>query len=81
MIVNVLFFAAAREIAGASRIEVNVDSSATIGDLKSVLLGRIPELENLLQKSNFSLNEEYVTDATPLVDGAEVAVIPPVSGG
>jgi molybdopterin converting factor small subunit len=48
-----------------------------------VLLARFPRLRELVDAGGMvlSVDGEYATGDTPLRDGAEVAVIPPISGG
>ena len=75
----VLLFARARDLVGVDRIEV--DDVATVGALRHILIQRFPHLEGLLGKSAFAVNDEYADDAALIPAGAEVALLPPVSGG
>jgi molybdopterin synthase catalytic subunit len=71
--VRVRLFAGLRERAGWSEREVE---AATVADVWGELgLGEEPA--GLL----YAVNQEYAERSTPLADGDEVAVIPPVSGG
>jgi molybdopterin synthase catalytic subunit len=71
--VTVRLFAGLRERAGWSTREVE---AATVADVWPTLdLGDEPP--GLL----YAVNQEYAEHSAPLVDGDEVAVIPPVSGG
>jgi molybdopterin synthase catalytic subunit/molybdopterin converting factor small subunit len=73
MPVNVRLFAGLRERAGWSQREVD---AATVGEVWHALeLGDEPP--GLL----YAVNKEYATADRALVDGDEVALIPPVSGG
>ncbi|MEM7455613.1 MAG: molybdopterin converting factor subunit 1 [Planctomycetota bacterium] len=81
MIVKLLLFAAAKEIAGAEQMEVSLDDEATIGDLKQFLADKHPSLKDLIDKSTFAVDQEYVRDEKVLYHEAEVGFIPPVSGG
>ena len=80
MAIQVLYFAAAREAAGASR-ESLPDVPATVADLRRVLAQRHPPLARVLPRCRIAVNQEFAEDATPLQDGAEVALVPPVAGG
>jgi molybdopterin synthase catalytic subunit len=80
MPIHVLYFAAAREAAGASR-ETFPEVPATVADLRRVLDAAHPVLARVLARSRIAVDEEFATDATPLRDGAEVAIVPPVAGG
>jgi len=78
--VTLLYFAAAREAAGAAR-EVLAEPPATVGALRAALLQRHPGLARVLPRCRIAVGEEFADDDAPLRDGAEVAVIPPVAGG
>jgi molybdopterin synthase catalytic subunit len=73
MEVTVRLFAGLRERAGWSQRDVD---AATVGDVWSAL-GLGDEPNGLL----YAVNKEYATRDRALVDGDEVALIPPVSGG
>jgi molybdopterin synthase catalytic subunit len=78
--VTILYFAAAREAAGASR-EVLESPPPTVAALRRALEGRHAALARVLPRCRIAVNEELVEDPDAVPDGAEVAVIPPVSGG
>ncbi len=80
MPVTVLYFAAARDAAGAAR-EALEPVPPTVGDLRRRLLASCPALGPVLARSRIAVDGEFAEDAAPLRDGAEVAVIPPVAGG
>jgi len=81
MIVNLLLFAAAKEIAGANHIGVEVVEPCTLETLKTALVKEYPELAELANRSAFSVDQAYATDQAEISVNAEVAMIPPVSGG
>jgi len=81
MKVVVKLFAGARELAGQEQIEIEMVAGANIGQLRTALLAVCPTLSPLLSHAMFAINTDYATDQTPLPDGAEIACIPPVSGG
>jgi MoaE-MoaD fusion protein len=76
----ILYFAAAREAAGGAS-ETLEPAPATVADLRGVISGRHPALAVLLPRCRLAVNQEMADDGDPVPDGAEVAVIPPVSGG
>ena len=80
MAVTVLFFAAARDAAGAAR-ETLDPAPATVGALRAALSARRPELARILPRCRLAVDQDFARDDDPLPDGAEVAVIPPVAGG
>ena len=81
MIVNVLLFAAAKEIAGSQQLEVSIDEPCTVGRLKAALVSECPGLAALTARSAFSVDQAYASNETEIGPDAEVAMIPPVSGG
>ena len=76
MKVRVRLFAGLRERAGAGELELELPDGAVVGDVWPALSldGEPPGLL-------FARNREYSERQAPLMDGDEVAVIPPVSGG
>jgi molybdopterin synthase catalytic subunit len=80
MPVTVLYFAAAREAAGAARESLDPVPSS-VGDLRRQLLASRPALGPVLARSRIAVNGDFADDAAPLPPGAEVAIIPPVAGG
>lgn len=81
MMIRLMLFAAAKELVGADRMEMTLDDEATVGDLKQMLVEQFPSLITLVEKSTFSVDQEYVQDSKQLYHDAEVGLIPPVSGG
>ena len=81
MIVKVEMFAAARDLVKERDVELRLPESATAGDLKQELVKRFPQLEEMVLRSALSVDHEYALDDTQLGENAEVALIPPVSGG
>ena len=82
MIVRVRLFAVARQRVGQEELQIEVPAAApTVADLRAALLGRYPALADVLPHVKVAVNSDYATDAAPLPAAAEVALIPPVSGG
>lgn len=81
MRVQARFFAAYRELTGASRAEVDLPEGATVADLIDTLRGRGPSFGALPPRPAVAVNLEYAPPETGLRDGDEVAFIPPVAGG
>jgi molybdopterin synthase catalytic subunit len=52
-----------------------------VGELRRALAAAHPPLGRILERSRIAVDEEFADDAAALRDGAEVAVVPPVSGG
>jgi len=77
--VRARLFASYREAAGTARLDVELPSGSTVGDLLERLAQRIPALKTA--KGMVALNQVYVSPEAELHEGDEVAFIPPVSGG
>jgi molybdopterin synthase sulfur carrier subunit len=79
------FFASLREGLGLSSEGITTPAEVkTIADLRSYLSQRGNPWAEVLASTKVircALNQEMVVDSTPLVEGAEVAFFPPVTGG
>lgn len=77
--VRVRLFAALREAAGASSVEA---PGKTVGDVVDMLSERYGErFAAVAAVASFVVNGERAGRQTPIADGDEVALLPPVSGG
>ena len=81
MNIVVLLFAQARQIAAADKIEIEIGDASTVADLRRSIEQKHPDLTSLLSRSNIAIDQQYATDSDPVPADAEVAMIPPVSGG
>jgi len=79
--VTVLLFAAARERAGLSRLELPVEEGLRVRGVLALLTERFPALGPLLPHLRVALDQEFVDLEAPVHPGAELALIPPVAGG
>jgi len=79
MTVKVRLFAALRELAGASHVEATGRTAGEIGDALSAVHGE--RFAAIAAVSSFVVNGERAERGTPVADGDEVAILPPVSGG
>jgi molybdopterin synthase catalytic subunit len=78
--VVVLYFSGARDAAGTAR-ETLAAPPATVGELRRVLALAHPRLGPILARSRVAVDQDFAEDEAPLRDGAEIAIVPPVSGG
>jgi len=81
VIVNLRLFALAKERAGTPFLALELPDCATVAHLKEALGEACPALQGLLPHLMIAVNSEYAGDDQPIPPGAEVAAIPPVSGG
>lgn len=81
MEIRVVYFAAARELAGCGEEGVSVASGATAGALLAHLGERHPRLAPYGSRLRVAVNGELAGLEHRLVEGDEVALIPPVAGG
>ena len=81
MKVQVKLFAAARELAGSDKVELDVPDRATLADLRAALATEFPALQKLLPHTLWAINAEYARDDSIINEHSEIALIPPVSGG
>ncbi len=80
---RLLLFAAVREAAGSREVELE---AGTVGEALKMAADRFgPDFERLLPSCAVFLDESPVAPAqlwdTAVAHGAEIAILPPVSGG
>jgi molybdopterin converting factor subunit 1 len=81
MIIHVRLFARARDLARTDRCDVELADGATVADLRHRLAADYPALTGLLERSVLAVENDFADDARVLPPNAEVALLPPVSGG
>lgn len=81
MTIRVMLFAGLREKIGASSFELLMPERATVADVLAGLKAAYPNAAGLLAASAAAVDHEYASNETHLHNGAEIAVMPPVSGG
>lgn len=81
MKVTVQLFARARDLAGTSRVDLDVPATASVADLKQSLARRFPQVSPLVANLLVAVENDYADDETILKADANVACFPPVSGG
>jgi phosphohistidine phosphatase len=79
MTVDVRLFAALREIAGASHVRATGRTAGEVADELSTAHGE--RFKAIADVSSFVVNGERADRSTPVAEGDEVAILPPVSGG
>ena len=81
MILRVKLFAVAKQLAGSDAVEVDLPQGSTVGQLRAAVAEQMPALAEVLGHVMIAVNMQYASDETVVPARAEVACIPPVSGG
>ncbi len=79
--VTVRAFARYAEILGLEETTLELGESATVGDAVRLLRSSIPNGSRLPERPLVAINREHVLAETPLQDGDELALLPPLAGG
>jgi len=79
--VRVRLFAVAKQVAGRESVELDLPEGATIAQLREQLGVQVPPLSGIVAQMMFAIDVQYANDQTRIPPGADVACIPPVSGG
>jgi len=81
MMVRVKLFAVAKERAGRANVEIEVGPGATVRQLRGLIVEQVPALADVMPHARLAINSDYAADGMLIPAAADVAVIPPVSGG
>lgn len=81
MRIRVLAFASASDALGAGEREIELPDGTDVAALRAELVRRHPELGALWSRLAVAIDGEIAGPGDPIPDGAEVALLPPVSGG
>jgi molybdopterin synthase catalytic subunit len=81
MKITLLAFASAGDAVGASEMEIEMPEGSRVADLRARLDQEHPAIVPLWPRLAVAVNGRVVSPEEPLADGAEVALLPPVSGG
>jgi molybdopterin converting factor subunit 1 len=79
--IKVKLFATLRQQAGWAEKSVDAPVGSTLGDLMALLMDGTPQLKLTGRATYAAVNQAYAKSERVLVDGDEVAIFPPVSGG
>jgi len=77
---RVTLFAGMAETAGCRSVEIDW-VEGTVEELRGRLASACPAIEQLLARSAIAIGDRYAADTDVVSATAEVAIIPPVSGG
>ena len=78
---RVLLFAHLAQALETAELEIELPDGATVGDALARLADEHDAIAAMRDQLAVAVNEAYAPKTTPLTDGADVALIPPVSGG
>lgn len=81
MNVRLLYFASFREAAGRDEESRSLREGTLVRELWADLARAVPHFARFPAMPPVAVNREYADGATVLVDGDEVAFLPPVAGG
>lgn len=79
--IRLLTFAGARDVVGASEVDVALDGPCSAAELLDRVCVLYPGLVPYRKALRLAVNGSYVAWGDPVVAGDEVALIPPVAGG
>ena len=79
--VTVKLFAAYQEAYGVPELKLELPAQTSVKEVLDRLVNERPELEQWRDLTRFGVNLKFVPADTPLQNGDEVVMIPPVSGG
>ncbi len=74
-------FAALKEMMGEACVELDLPPGTTVAQMKHTLAERYPSVREVLARTQVALNQEFAAPEAVVPEGAELACIPPVSGG
>lgn len=78
---TVILFANLKDQAGSGRLEVELPPGTTVGELKHYLGKTYPALRPHLANAVALVQRSLALDTQPLPAGAEVTLLPRISGG
>jgi molybdopterin synthase catalytic subunit/molybdopterin converting factor small subunit len=81
MHVKVLFFGMLKDIVGRMEEQVELAPDARLSTLFDHYAGQFPRLREMAGSIVMARNQEFSSLSTAIVEGDEVAFLPPVSGG
>jgi molybdopterin converting factor small subunit len=84
MNVRVKLFAVAKQRVGRPEIEVALPAEpagCTVRQLRGAIVEQHPALADVVAHARLAVGNEYAEDDAEIGPAAEIAIIPPVSGG
>lgn len=81
MKLTIHLFATLKDAAPEGRLEIEVPANACVADVWDAAIARAPQLAKWRQHARVAVNQSYAADEEIVPANAEIAFIPPVSGG
>ncbi len=81
MQIEVLLFASLAESAGCPSVRLEVPDPVTVAELLQAIARECPSLKNHLTSIRVAIDHEFSNPEDAIPPNAEIALIPPVSGG
>jgi molybdopterin synthase sulfur carrier subunit len=79
--IQIKLFAIYQEVVGTPQMDWQTSIGTTAGQVLAEIIGRYPQLAAWQSVTRLGVNLQFVPAATVLIDGDELVLIPPVSGG
>lgn len=79
--VTLLYFASLSDLMGTGEQSLELPDGSSVSDLLDLLEQTTPGLTRFQRRYRVAMNQTFVNFDEPILDGAELALIPPVSGG
>lgn len=79
--IRVRLFASLKDAVGQGELSRSVPEGTRVGDLLTSLFEEYPRLAGARERMVMARNHRHASPETPLADGDELALFPPLSGG
>jgi molybdopterin converting factor subunit 1 len=81
MRITIKLFAAVRDAVEQDEVVIEVPQGATVAQVRAAFCEAFPRARVFVERSLFAIDMSYAQDNEVMRENAEVACIPPVSGG
>lgn len=80
MKIQALFFGMAKDLAGQSKLSIELNEGSRVREFREILADKYPAF-SAMDTFSIAVNETYAKEELVLSENDTVAIIPPVSGG
>lgn len=81
MRIELYYFATIRDIAGVKHEQLDLPEASTVEELKIHIASRYPKMAEALNTCLVSVDRKIAQNDRVILEGEEVAIFPPISGG